>query len=271
MPTEFLSLDKIVIDRELQTDEGLEELAASINTTQLRVPILVDANFNLIDGLRRYKAHQILGRDMIEAYVSWTYEESIQWLTTAHEDAVLARPLTPRRIYEIFAVLVPQVKARSVRIKESWRGIPKKDRKKPGPYYNSRIELAKALKLNSESIIQEVQQLYRMENEDSPRGVKAREIIARVDAGEFKTIYPAWLLFSKWRKEQALRVKGESEQRQILSATATNLRAIVNGLRPIGPIHQRIKKEEATKWLAELVEAQRQLRLTIRQLRQKIK
>ena len=34
--------------------------------------------FNLIDGLRRLRAHQEEGKSTIEAFMSWTREESIE-------------------------------------------------------------------------------------------------------------------------------------------------------------------------------------------------
>ena len=58
--------------------------------------------------------------------MSWTHEESIEWLTKAHHEGTLARPMNPRRITEIHAALDPQLKARSATIGERQRGRPRK-------------------------------------------------------------------------------------------------------------------------------------------------
>ena len=49
--------------------EDIEPLAESIKKIGLIFPILLDQDFNLLDGLRRIKAYQKLGFERIPAYV----------------------------------------------------------------------------------------------------------------------------------------------------------------------------------------------------------
>ena len=65
-----LNIDAIEIQDRYRRDFGdIEDLAKSIDELGLLHPAIVDSNLRLIDGERRIRAHQLLGRDTIDVRI----------------------------------------------------------------------------------------------------------------------------------------------------------------------------------------------------------
>lgn len=102
-------IEEIKIDRELRDGDDLSDL----NAGQTWPPIVVNENYELIDGLRRLRRAERNGAKEITAHVFSTLEEASDALAEQHTTPV--RDWT--RVYELVHALRPYINARWQRLR----------------------------------------------------------------------------------------------------------------------------------------------------------
>lgn len=116
-------IEEIKIDRELREGDDLSDL----NAGQTQPPIVVNENYELIDGLRRIRQAEGNGASKITAYVVSSLEEVADALAEQHTTPV--RDWT--RVYELVRAIHPYVTKRWLSIRRN--NIRKATGREPAP------------------------------------------------------------------------------------------------------------------------------------------
>lgn len=241
--------EQVIPIEEIKTDRGLDDfdlapLMHDIIEHGLVVPILVDHEYVLIDGLRRLEAMKLLNWSHAPAIVAGSYEEAVSNLKLAHEGH---DPLRPRRIWEITVGLDGYLKARTRRLRQDHQtGIPAKERR-PGKTpraVRSRELLADAL---NDVYVAKYATLYRAAEAG---GEYAQKLVQDLETGTL-TINAAVGRLTDRNNRLEGNVQTLSEQRTLLNGASRTLSGLVKGLYKLGrPI--KIPKEEMRALLKEL-------------------
>lgn len=252
----MVPIDSIVTYRTLDLDDDISALAGHIRDSGLQIPVLVNQDYELIDGLRRIAAVRSLGNTTIEATAVTLYGPAATWIERARVHGVEAKPLTPRRIWELYETVKPLISmSRSQQMRGTNHGR--------GVHIDGRGTFLAATGIESESYFQAVTQLYRMTREDSLRGRLAQEAVEMVERGTF-TVYMGLDYVRKRRKPGDI-VKAESQVALFESVTST-LKALGYSFNQLGPIDPSIPGEKIKETVAELRNFRRQLHQVINQL-----
>lgn len=259
-------IGQIVTNRKLDPEDDISGLVQDVRKNGLSVPILVDGNWNLIDGLRRLEALRILGNTKVEVTATSMFPVACELIKRAREHAVEALPLSPRRMWEIHQALKPVLTAtKSHFMTGRRRGAGSKGSSGGRPL------LSLALGLPSESSLQAVTQVYRTATNEpnSEKGRKAKEAIRMLEAGEI-TVYGA---VSFMTSNQGLKgnLKKYKEQRDVLEGAIAAMRGIVRGLQDLGPLDPKWPLEDAQLKLKELTRLRGQFYRFIRTYDEEIK
>lgn len=260
-----VNLIKIKTDRDLDPGDDISVLTKHINDSGLQVPILVDHNLNLIDGLRRLEAVRSLGHTTIEVNVTSMYPQACMWLKQAREHGTEARPLVPQRIWEIYRQLAPLM---NITRSHAQRGRKKGQPPKIG--LGGRPALVDALGLPSESPLQAITQVYRAAEEDpTERGDRAREAVVRVNDGSM-TIYSA---VDHMRMTKGLygEVVSVHAQRVAFKSLVANLNGLGHGMDQLGQLNPSLTTREIEDWLRSLKTSRRRLATFIHLVEEEIK
>lgn len=242
---ETIPLGKIKVDRKVQASARKQQLdlANHIARNGLQVPVLVDANYQLIDGLRRMAAAEALGVPEITVTVARTYDDAVEALAEAHDPAgAYLLPLTSERIWQITESIRPLMRAR-IRHATGPRGS--RTRQARDKNY-ARGVLAKALHVPSESYISNITFLYLRKGREGDEGAFVRLAIKKMEAGEW-TPYTAKGNYDRWRAERS-QTADEGLQRTVLSRATANLIGTVRPISDVGALHHGLSDDELFAW-----------------------
>jgi hypothetical protein len=248
-----IPIDQVITDRKLRDDDDISELARAINDQGQKIPILLDHESNLIDGLRRMEALRSLGHTTILATQTSMYPVVCALLKQAREHGVGAIPLTPRRIWEIYAAGRPlQIITRSA------YGAGKSRGQRLDKQVGGRRQLAQALGFNSVSKLQAITHVFRALNDPSPeRAKRAERAVQLLEAGEISHYQAVDLINKPTGLSGPLRTL--NEQRSALQASIATYRGLIKGLESLGPIHSKMPEEELHGYLGELLTLRAQM------------
>lgn len=247
-----IPIDSIVVNRTLEPGDDVTELAEHIRDSGLIIPILVNQNYELIDGLRRLEALRSLGFTVAHIVPVTMFGPTAIWLQRAREHGVLARPVSPRRLWYLYEMCRPLIQ---VSRSHEARGKPKGK----GAHVNGREKFLEALGMRSESYLQAVYQTYRTAQEQSARGEVARQAVALIEQGRLSP-YGA-VEWAKRRYNEG-NITDAAGQVDLLENTTQMLSGITFGLKRLGPLHSDVQKEQVDKFIAQF----RAFRKTLHQL-----
>lgn len=250
---QFVPITSIVVDRELEPGDDVTDLAEHIRDSGLQFPILINHTGQLIDGLRRLRAVQSLGMNTIEADSKLLFPQACMHLKKTREHGVHARPLSTRRIWQIYRMLIPLMNITRAHLQ---RGKKKGDGLPIGAI-GGRDLIIPALGLDSGSWLQALTQVYRAAEADpTVRGDLARAGVAGIEDGTM-TVYMA---AEHMRNPRQLKgdIRKAEEQRSALRAAASALTGIGRGLDQFGPIHPDFDRAEIEDYLHQLRTFRRQ-------------
>lgn len=242
--------------RVLEPGDNLTLLTEDIKEVGLVIPVLVDHENRLIDGLRRIRAVQSLGQDTIEVVAVTLHQPAMAWIQRAREHGIQAKPLTPRRIWDLYQTTRPLLNATR---SQASRGT----RHGRGARFGGREAFLSATGIDSESYLQAVTQIFRNAEEDSEKGRAAREVIDLV-ADESISPYMA-LEHVRQRLSRGDIVKAPDQERVLTTATST-LNGIDYGLSKLGPLSLDFDPGVLKDVLNDLTRFRRNLYRLIRQL-----
>lgn len=223
-----------------------EGLKGSMKKNGQLVPILVDQNMTLIDGLLRLDAASELGWEKVEVEVADTYEGFLANLTKAHSRGLVRRPLTPRRIWEIYVDSVELMRARVTRIRRMNTPGRRAYAKETGL---ARNPLPTALGV-SHNMYQASRMIYAGAQEKGLLGDLCREEVEKLDQG---LTYPSTSL--KRLRMNVRKIDGVTDvqvQRNVLNKVMIHLRSIDSALATLGPLSEEVTQDEVDEWLRTL-------------------
>lgn len=227
-------IDAISVNRTLDPGDDITELADHIRDSGLQVPVLVNQNYELIDGLRRLEALRSLGFTAVHVVPVTMFLPAATWIQRAREHGVLAKPLTPRRTWQLYAACQPLI---AVSRSHEMRGKPHGK----GAHVNGRSRFLVATGVRSESLLQATIQTYRTSQEQSTRGELARQAVALLERGDL-SVYGA-VDYVKRRLNEGT-ITGAEEQLALLQNTVHTLSGISFGLKRMGPLHAEVTPEQ---------------------------
>lgn len=243
----YIPIDEITIDRTLVPGDDVTVLAQALNDQGQKIPILIDHENRLIDGLRRIEALRSLGITTVLAASTSMYPVACAILQQAREHGVAAAPLTPRRVWQINTALQPLMRiTRAANMTGRKRGSP------PQTPTGGRKALAAALGFNSGSPLQAIGFTYRSLNDPDPaKAARAQEAVRLMEAGTI-TYYRAADMINK---EPGLTggIKNLTEQRAALQTSVASLRGLIKGLYELGSINKKMAREELLGYLGEFI------------------
>jgi hypothetical protein len=251
-----------MVTRDLERDDDLTNLAKDIQAYGLAVPVLVDQNMNLIDGLRRLRAVESLGQDSVDVVVTSMYPVACEMLKRAREHGIEAAPLGPRRIWQIYTDMQPIFK---VTKSTALRGRQKGQRLKHE--IGGRPLLAKALDLPSEAVLQAITYVYRLAQTDTgAKGTKAREAVRLLESGEVTAYGAADYI----KRTEGLKgsITNLNEQRVTLRDSVSSLRGLVTGLERLGPLNKGLRPEEKEQIMRDFAKLRGRLYRFVKQLQE---
>lgn len=211
MPKQIL-IEEIKIDRELKDGDDLSDLDAA----ETWPPIVVNENYELIDGLRRIRSAERSGLKKIRAHVISTLEEA--------SDALAEQHTTPMkdwdRVYELLHALRPYINARWQRIRaNNIRRITGKDLEPVPSRGPSRPIVTRALGGTSSSHWEIIERIYE--------GKLAPEYLEDVRAGR---LTPSGAFNRAHRAPKQGEVTDPQDQQVLITATAQFMSQAVRSL-----------------------------------------
>lgn len=242
---ETIPLGKIKTDRRGQAGTRKQQLDLTnhIARNGLQVPVLVDANYQLIDGLRRLRAAETLGVPEVTVTIADTYDVAIEALTEAHDPSGACQlPLTTERIWQISESIKPLMRAHMRRATG-----PRASRVlQPRVKNYARGVLAKALRVSAESYVAAITFLYQRQGLEGEEGAFVRLAIKKMEAEEW-TPYTAKGNHKRWLKERA-QTSDLATQQTVMSRATANLIGTVRPLSDIGALHHGLTDDELFAW-----------------------
>jgi hypothetical protein len=261
---QLVAIEMIKTDRVLDPDDDVTALAQDIKDKGLAVPLLVDTEYQVIDGLRRLEALHMLGVREVEVEPVSLYDKACVFLAKAREHGVEARPLTTRRIWEIYKQM-----ARILLITRSHVFRGKRAGTRGNKSLGGRKLFVEALGLKSESYLQALTQVYRTaERGEGAEMEKAKRAVHLLE-NEGITVYTALGIV---KRTTALRgdLTALTEQRAALTTAVSALRGLQVGLDQMGPLDSKFPREELDNYAIELDQARGKLARFIRLFKEEI-
>jgi hypothetical protein len=261
-------------DREIRPDDtGLPELWADISANGLQDPLLVDANLNLIDGLRRLKT--FAADADVDVVVTDTYLDTLEVMKLS-KDKPFSRPWDARRIWDFHVSTGDQRNLHHHQTSKA--GIPKRKLKEVAETKSS-LDNSITRRLISElagvpqAVIQAALFLYARAydpNKESNPELRAlaQELAVKMDAGY--NVYSARHDFEKARSRTKGNIVSEAEQRKILRSSTSSVSVLSRVLNDFGEINNRITKDEAEAAYKVLYQGRSDLVHILKKLKERI-
>jgi len=265
--TNTVPVDAIITTRRLEPDEDLSKLVEHIKENGMKVPILIDRNNILIDGLRRLEAAHALGLDSVSVVVATDYVVACNAINAAYAYDVAAHR-TWRRVWEMYRDTQVLMWDRLSMLRQRTAKERMEDARKAGG--ETRDLFTVALGLSSRSMLQAVLHVHRLaESDTTPLGDRAREAVILLAEGKV-TPYGA-----DGHVKRAPGLSGDmvalEDQRNLLSSVASTLSGIAKGLTKMGPLNPGLSPEELKVWLDSMKASRRILVSFIRNMEEKEK
>jgi ParB-like nuclease family protein len=262
---QLIPISTIVVDRELGEGDDLTPLAKSMQERGQEVPILTDADYVLIDGLRRIHALRMLGATEVLVTATSMYPVACDVLKRARLHGLEAMPLTPRRLYEINSSMKP--------VLYSTINFYKIGRKKGTPAKGTaggRKLLAESLDIQEGVLQATFQVFYAVEQKDpmTEEGKKALEALELLETGQIS----AYAAVGRLNPSPGLngKIRKYPDQKDALDAAIASLRGTMRALRELGPMDKKFPKQEAETKYRELIQIRTQFYKFIRTLDEEI-
>lgn len=269
---ESLDIDKIKVPlyRTIMGDDDLTNLAEDIGERGILVRLLVNQEYELIDGLRRYAAAQKIGLKQVPVVVATSLEEAASALDVAHKPHPLSRPLTALRVWEIIQGTDPYMWQKRKEYGQATKGAKKVARGEKTPGYKpvtnpSRHLLANALGGRKPSYLQSIRFVFNTAAQPGPWQQRALFWRDKVVC-EGVSAYSAYNHFREERKQAQYGVSWQV-QRDVLTSLPSVLAPIHKSLEGLGLIRPEISLEMAELALQNIRKVNSDLYTVSRNLR----
>lgn len=253
---QLLEISTITIKRGLAPDDTeIPELAKSIKRNGQRVPILINQSFELIDGLRRIEAVRSNGGTIVTARIAETFEMAIDELNESRVDGEFWQTPSPLRVWQINQLLIPYVKRRIKENRQRLKGRPQHS-KLANPPTPARTMLHQAFGFNSDSYVGESIHLWNLATSTEDwRAEYAKELAEAVERGEV----PLFGVRARLERAEIFRgdITAPADQKRVMNNFITHMGGLTKSVESMGPLNQKITKNQKEIWLKELQELRR--------------
>jgi hypothetical protein len=268
---ETISIDKIYFKRAITPNDNLDALIAHMKSYGQTMPLILDADYNLIDGLRRYFAAVNNGNKEIDVVICPTLEDTCQWLSKTVKEGTLAREPYALRLYQIFTDTYKQQQERGARIRAKRVGKP---RNTSVGEKRSRAMLNEAIGSGpGEAKLAQSTFMYTkfFELADDPDWGPALKVIReKLEANEL-TIYAARGAMDRlFNSDLGGNIVNLNEQRNALATALNQLAGTTKALAHIGEINPEIEMAELTRYIKGFEDSRRNLTAFISSLRKRV-
>lgn len=260
----LVPIEQVLTSRTLAPDDDLTALSKHIQDSGLKVPILVDTEYRLIDGLRRLEAMRRLGFTQVEVTATTLYPVACQSLKRARQHGVEALPLTARRVWQLYNDMIPLLRATKTHYMTG-----RKKGTGARASAGGRPMFTDALGLHSESYLQAVTQVFRAA-EDPKHALHERALTAVVMLeADPSTPYPA-LHYMKQKPGLKGGITKYKEQKDLLEGAAAAIRGLMRGLMEMGSLDSKYPTDEARSAVNELARLRTQLNKFLKNVNEEI-
>lgn len=227
-PTRIL-VDEVKLKDRVLGDDDISELADDIEANGLKFPILVNGDYELIDGLRRLEAVASTGATTIEAYVTNNAYEMFEILTPLQMGLDLEK--RPRRFVRLYNDLRAAHKNTRAEMQRTGRWNKSKRLATDPPKMDFRKSVKESLHIpHYDQHLERLARVYRAAEMGAPT---AMELIRQLDDGLIDTssAVNGWL--GPKRAPRELLVSTSDEQLSVLAGGVRQLSVVVRGLRKL--------------------------------------
>lgn len=243
------------------TDPGMDELQQSMKEHGLWMPLLVNEQHEIIDGVRRFVVAQTLGFASIDIMVADNYDAACDHIGLTREtEPHTAMPITIQRTHWFIEDLENLALRRRYERLQAMKGRPKATPYKDRGYHHKgpvRSVLQEALGLPSGTYVQAVKHLYKVASKPGPYQALASGLWAKMMAGE-TTLHSAYGTYRR-TVEKMEKVNAAPDQRRTFTGMVPVIDALISSLQGMGDINPGITDQEANVWATKL----RQLRKAV--------
>lgn len=247
-----LAISDLVMNRTLAPGDDVSELAAHIQDSGLKFPILVSPRDNtVIDGLRRVEAVRLLGNETIDAVIPSTLREALDHLAATLAFTKFQRPVGPRRMAQTKRDIVPVVYFERANLN---RGVPVRAGTRPRGSVGdqSLIILARMFGV-TKSTLGVIGRVFALEGTDPP-GFVPGELQDMLDGVERGEVRPGSIIN---RLQQKRLFKGDirapQDQRDAMKVAMASLNGVLHGIGNLGPLSTKLTTKELQDLRASLV------------------
>ena len=247
-----VAISDLVMSRTLAPGDDVSELAAHINDSGMRFPILVSPRDNVvIDGVRRVEAARLLNKKTIEALIPSTMAETLDHLKATLEFAKFQRPLSLRRMAQLKRDVVPVVYFERANLN---RGVPVRLPTRPrGSLGDQTLAVMADIFGVTKSSLGAIGRAFAYEGTNPP-GFEHGELQELLDALDRREVRPGTVLSRLQRKRL---FKGDittpQDQRDAMKVAMASLSGVLHGIGNLGPLNKRLTKAELTEMRAALI------------------
>lgn len=266
--SKYISVDSIRLPGHRQ-DQGqdIADLVKDIREHKLKVPVLVNPKFELVDGQKRLRALRELGDNTVRITMMSDFDVAIAALAAAHQGDY-ARP-SPRRIWEINTSLADVTRQRVRESKSHLKGMPAHS-KNPVKLVPSRDLVSAALGFGSASYVSESIHLYNVANDPSDhRYDLAQVIVQELESGDL----PVFAIRSRFERAGIFNgdITAPSEQKRMLNHAIGSLTGLIRSMEAMGPLSTKHNKTDKENWLRDLQALRRRLYVFVNKMETEIK
>lgn len=241
---------------------------ASIDKMGLKFPIVVDADMELIDGLRRYEAMQKLGWDRVPVIICATLEESCEAIAKSVKNR--QTPVTPLRGWELFLALGEQTKERSTRLRQRRTGMKRTELLDTAT--RSRVLISEALGYKGEAFIAAATIVYKAftSNTDPSKKDGLADIRRKLEAGELSLYETRGAIERLGKVDMSGDIVDINQQRNALSSALSQLTGLTKGTTRIGELNPDINQAELKLYIKGFEDGRRDLQRFINSLKKRV-
>ena len=252
---EVMKLGKLRTNREPSPLDDLTELEASLREEGLQVPLLVNGNFIVVDGVRRLAAIRRLGYKDAICQVTDDFNEAMENLAEGRKSS-LQKKQSPSRVYGQYALIAVmghqmQMQARGV--------IPTTGSRRGGnlrmaePLPSSRIRYTELMDIKPhtlQNIVTMYNYLFVQMGRDNPKRKQFSEMLDRLDRGELSTSR-VFNFYTQLKASEGGNGLSGAQQEQILTAAISSMEGLRRGLQDTLPLSSNVRRETVATYLKE--------------------
>lgn len=251
---EVMKLGTLRTNREPSPLDDLKKLEASLRTEGLQVPLLVNRNRYVIDGVRRLAAIRRLGYTEAICQVTDDIDEALENLTEGRKSPLQVLQ-TPSRIYGQYSLISVMGKSNQMarRASRGTTGSKKDGTLRYAESINSYRDRYLEIMGLKTYLLQETISMYNLLeelSEDNPSRKQFAEALERLDRGEV-SMTRAHKIYARLKRTEGSSLNSGAQQNQILTQALGAMEGMWRGLQDTVPLSSNVDRETVANYITE--------------------